>query len=81
MNKNIYNLFFILFIIILLYFLWYLTKLIMYELGLPTVKRYKEGFIPKKVKEIYRPIERNIRITYEGFYDKSLTNISNILHI
>ena len=39
----------------------------------------QEAFIPRKVKEIYRPIARNIRINYEGFYNKSSTNISNIL--
>jgi hypothetical protein len=39
---------------------------------------YKETFVPKIVKETYRPIERNIRMTYEGFYDKSSTDISNL---
>lgn len=40
---------------------------------------YKESFVPKIIKEQYRPIERNIRKTYEGFYSKSSTNISNFL--
>jgi hypothetical protein len=39
---------------------------------------YREYFVPKKIKEFYRPIARNARITYEGFYDKSSLDISNI---
>jgi len=39
---------------------------------------YKETFVPKIVKETYRPIERNIRRTYEGFYDKMSTDVSNL---
>jgi hypothetical protein len=39
---------------------------------------YNEPFVPKIVKETYRPIERNIRTNLEGFYDKSSTNISNL---
>ena len=39
---------------------------------------YEEAFVPKIVKETYRPIERNIRRNVEGFYDKSSTNISNL---
>ena len=39
---------------------------------------YEESFVPKIVKETYRPIERNIRRNVEGFYDKSSTNISNL---
>jgi len=38
----------------------------------------EEAFIPKIVKENYRPIERNIRRGVEGFYDKSSTSISNL---
>lgn len=38
----------------------------------------QEAFVPKIVKENYRPIERNIRRSIEGFYDKSSTNISNL---
>ena len=34
--------------------------------------------VPKQIKQIYRPIERNIRTNMEGFYDKSSTNISNL---
>jgi hypothetical protein len=40
--------------------------------------RYQEAFIPKIVKETYRPIVRNIRMTYEGFYDKTTTDASNL---
>jgi hypothetical protein len=39
---------------------------------------YEEAFIPKIVKETYRPIERNIKKHFEGFYDKSSTDISNL---
>ena len=39
---------------------------------------YEEAFVPKIVKQTYRPAERNIRRNFEGFYDKSSTNISNI---
>ena len=39
---------------------------------------YQEAFVPKIVKESYRPIVRNIRMTYEGFYDKTSTDISNL---
>ena len=38
----------------------------------------QESFVPKIVKETYRPIQRNIRINMEGFYDKSSTNISKL---
>ena len=38
----------------------------------------QEAFVPKILKENYRPIERNIRRGVEGFYDKSSTNISNL---
>lgn len=38
----------------------------------------EESFVPKIVKENYRPIERNVRRSVEGFYDKSSTNISNL---
>lgn len=40
-------------------------------------RRMEEPFVPKIVKESYRPIERNIRINIEGFYAKTSTNISN----
>ena len=39
---------------------------------------YQESFVPKILKEAYRPIERNIRRNVEGFYDKSSTNVSNL---
>ena len=39
----------------------------------------EEAFIPKIVKETYRPLERNVRKNFEGFYDKSSTDISNLL--
>ena len=38
---------------------------------------YYEPFIPRKIKEFYRPISRNIRQKYENFYDKTSTKILN----
>jgi len=65
MNRIIYNSFILLFIIIMISCAF--SKI-----------NYKETFIPKIVKETYRPIERNIRRTYEGFYDKTSTDVSNL---
>ncbi len=80
-NKSFFNfnetLLFILTIIMIINALWYSSRQISQELELPTV-RYKEAFIPKIVKETYRPIARNIRMTYEGFYDKTTTDASNL---
>ena len=39
---------------------------------------YQESFIPKIIKERYRPIHRNIRRNYEGFYNKCSQHISNL---
>jgi hypothetical protein len=65
MNKFIYYSIFLLLIIIIL--------------GCTFSKKsYEEAFIPKIVKETYRPLERNIRRNFEGFYDKSSTDISNL---
>jgi hypothetical protein len=41
-------------------------------------KNYEEAFVPKILKENYRPLERNIRRKLEGFYDKSSTDVSNL---
>jgi len=65
MKRIIYNSFTLLFIIIMISCAF-------------SENKYKETFIPKIVKETYRPIERNIRKTYEGFYDKTSTDISNL---
>jgi dolichol kinase len=78
MNKIIYNLLLVIIGILLLFSISYITRFIILTLKLPTV-RYKESFVvPKIIKEHYRPIERNIRMTYEGFYDKTSTDISNL---
>ena len=42
-------------------------------------KKEKESFVPKIVKSSWRPIERNIRKHYEGFYNKTSTHFSNLL--
>jgi hypothetical protein len=65
MIKIIYNSFFLLFVIII--------SCVFSE------NNYRESFMPKIIKETYRPIERNIRTMYEGFYDKTSTNVSNLL--
>ncbi len=63
MNKIIYNL-----------FLLFLTSIILY---CSFLNNRTEGFVPKIIKEKYRPIERNVRTACEGFYNKTTTNISN----
>lgn len=50
--------------------------LIIYDLF--SKNEYREPFIPRKVKEIYRPFHRHIRMSYEGFYNKSSNHISNL---
>jgi hypothetical protein len=40
--------------------------------------KYQESFVPKNLKQVYRPLERNVRKKYEGFYNKSSTDISNL---
>ena len=37
-----------------------------------------ESFIPRKIKEFYRPITRNVRQKYENFYGKTSTKILNV---
>jgi hypothetical protein len=78
MNKFMYNLM-LLFLGLLLIFVIFLD----YEwLSLVTFKSenksYEEAFIPRIVKETYRPLERNVKRNFEGFYDKSSTDISNL---
>jgi hypothetical protein len=36
-----------------------------------------EMFTPK-IKEIYRPVIRNVRLEAEGFYNKHSSNMSNL---
>jgi hypothetical protein len=38
----------------------------------------REPFIPKIIKEHYRPITRNMRINYETFCDKSSLELFNL---
>lgn len=64
MNKIIYTLFILLFLTIIL--ICSFSK-----------NNYNESFVPKIVKETYRPLHRNIRKTYEGFYDKTSICVSN----
>jgi hypothetical protein len=67
MNKLIYNSF--VFLLILIIFSCALSKKDFYQ---------EPFFVPKKIKEFYRPLHRNVRMTYEGFYDNSSKHISNI---
>jgi len=62
MNKFIYILLLIVIILLLLF----------------VNNSYQESFVPKGIKKAYRPIERNIRTKYEGFYNKTSTNVSNL---
>lgn len=39
----------------------------------------QEPFVPKIVKEHYRPLERNIRTRANDFYTKTNTVITNVL--
>ena len=54
MNKFVYNLVFLFLMIIL-------------GCVFPN-NSYEEAFVPKIVKQTYRPVERNIRRNFEGFY-------------
>ena len=57
----------------------FLLMIIIFSCAFSKINLYQESFfIPKKVKEFYRPIHRNIRTNYEGFYDKSSSKISNL---
>jgi len=38
----------------------------------------REPFIPKMIKEHYRPIARKMRINYEAFCDKSSLDLLNL---
>lgn len=67
MNKRIYHLFTLLSFLTVLYILWCFS-----------LRMRKESFIPRVAKEAYRPIARNMRMTYEGFYDKNSADISNL---
>jgi uncharacterized protein YxeA len=65
MKKIIYNL--LSFLLIIIIITSFLSKNV-----------YQESFVPKIIKENYRPIHRRLRSNYEGFYNKSSQNISNI---
>jgi hypothetical protein len=58
------------------YLLFFILTIILIIMSL-TSYVYREPFVPRKIREIYRPISRNVRNNYEGFYDKSSTHISN----
>lgn len=38
-----------------------------------------EGFLPRKVKEMYRPMERKVRQTYHGVYSQAVIRFSRVL--
>lgn len=41
-------------------------------------ENYKESFVPKKIKELYRPFHRNARMSYNNFYNNYASYTSNI---
>ena len=41
-------------------------------------ENYKESFVPKKFKELYRPFHRNARMSYNNFYNNYASYTSNI---
>ena len=43
------------------------------------VHTLKETFVPRLLKEQYRPLERNIRMGVEGMYVATTTTMSNWL--
>jgi hypothetical protein len=65
MNKILFFIFLILIILISLFAQYYSNNI-------------REPFVPKKIKEYYRPIARNVRIGYNNFYDKSSLNLLNL---
>ncbi len=58
--------------------LFFILTIIIIIMSISEHIEHKEGFVPKQVKEMYRPIVRNVRMNYEGFYNKSSSNISNL---
>lgn len=63
MKFFIYNCFFLLLVLIFAY--------------INTVNHVDEPFTPK-IRELYRPYTRNIRLMSEGFYNKHSSSISNL---
>jgi hypothetical protein len=63
MKFFIYNCFFLLIVLIFAY--------------VNTVNHMEEAFTPK-VRELYRPYSRNLRLMSEGFYNKHTTALSNL---
>jgi hypothetical protein len=70
MNKIKYNSYVIIFLCLLLSFI-IITSFVKNTF-------YKEPFVPKIIKEKYRPLNRQIRKQVEGFYDKTTTSVSNL---
>jgi len=58
-----------------------LLIIIIILIGILLLSTYKsqEGFMPRKIKEMYRPMERNVRQTCEGFYNRSVNGLSRFL--
>ena len=64
---------YVLFIIIL-----FLLGLIIYQLLNHSSPKMTEGFVPRIIKEQYRPLERFVRMGYHGFYRKTTGQVSNL---
>lgn len=67
-KKTIFYLALLLISILLFYFLFYHSSL----------TQKQESFIPKIIKESYRPFERNVRNKYKTFYHHTSTKLSNM---
>jgi len=70
MKKKLKNFYLLFILFILLIF----TFLLIYK-----QQTNIEQFVPKKIKEYYRPIDRKLRNKYREFYDNSSKKILNLL--
>mgnify|MGYP003337372141 CR=1 FL=1 len=61
----------ILTIITMIMFIFFIIKSILEHV------EHKEGFVTKKIKEMYRPFVRNVRINYNNIYNKLQSTIYN----
>lgn len=61
------------------YFILFVLLLSLIIIYFSSINSYKENFVPRKIKQFYRPFSRNVRLNYEGFYDRTTSRLSNIL--
>ena len=60
------------------YIYYFIIVSLILVLVLNTMNSIKETFVPR-LKKIYNPIKRNIRIKYEGLYNKVKKHTTNSL--